>query len=139
MQGGYGPPQRQEITFFAEQGVQVTSSRFVVHGQLYPLAGITSVAPFTTPPKRLGLVALAAVFGFFTLASLGSLISRGAVLPLLVFAVLTALCIWGIRRQKATHGVLIATAGMQVKALTSPDVAFVQQVVGALHQAVASR
>ena len=40
---------------------------------------------------------------------------------------------------KATHGVMIATAGMNVRALTSQNFGLILRVVAALNQAVAMR
>ncbi len=125
----------QEVTFFVGGGVQVTSSRFVVGGQMYPVAAITSVAPFSIPAQRAGLILLAALLGLFTLGS--ALAARwGAVF---LFGTLAGLCGWRASARVPMHGVIITTSGMQIRPLTSANLVFVQQVVAALHQAVASR
>lgn len=119
-------------------GVQITSSRFVVGTQMYPLAGITSVSPFTIPPKRFGLI-LGALFSLLLTTGAVTPLVEGKPIAFLLFAAITGLFVWRVTQRKTVHGVTISTAGMQVRALTSPDVTFVQQVVGALHQAIASR
>jgi hypothetical protein len=142
-QGSYGPapaygappvPFRQETTFFVGHGVQVTSSRFVVFGQMYPLQGVTSVSPFTAPAKRAALILLAVLVGLLMLMCLSHSLPLAA-----FFGVGAGICVWRAFAQKDLHGVAITTAGMQVRAFTSHDIALVQQIVGALHQAIATR
>lgn len=145
MQGyGYGPPpsMRQETALFAAGGVQVTTARFVCWQQTYPMGGITSVSPFTIQAARTGPYALAVFSAFWAIVWFASLVwdpNAPAVLMLLVSAGLVAAGImWG-RSRKATHGVMITTAGMNVRAVASPDGVFVQQIVGALNQALSMR
>lgn len=136
MQGyGYGsPPQNQEVTFFVGNGVQVTNARFVVGGQMYPMQAITSVSQFKIPGQRGAAILGAVLFGILSL-----ILVSFAPLAFLVSAALAALCIGLAQTAKDLHGIAITTSGMQVRAVVTHDVAFVQQVLGALHQAIATR
>ncbi len=139
----YGPPSmRQEVPLLAEQGVQVTSARFVVYQQTYPIAGITSVAPFSVPSSNTGPGCLIAFAALFCIAPLVRLLWDGDVKAgaLVLFpGSLLALGVWWFRSRKPSYGVVIWTAGANVRALTSQDGMFVQRVIGALNQAIASR
>lgn len=140
MQYGYGAP-RQEVQLLSEGWVQVTSARFVVGHQTYPLAGITSVAPFTVPKDASFAWFLAVGSSLGILASLGMMavsVAVGFVFLLIAGAVL-GFAIYEIKTKKAIHGVVICTSGMQVQALSSPDLQFVSRVVGSLNQALAMR
>lgn len=143
------PHARQEAVLFTGHGVQVTSARFVCYQQTYPLGGITSVTPFTIPPDNGSAYTWVVLFALMSVGSLAITAlcvvaesSGGAGffgLMMIGAAGLAALCIVTGRGKKPTHGVQITTAGMNVRALTSVDLAFVQNVVGALNQALAMR
>lgn len=139
----YGPApsiqQRQEVTFFADQNVQVTSSRFVAFNQMYPVNGITSVSPFTVKAKRGWLIFFACLSVMGVIGGIGMAAQGQSPGGVLVWGAILALCIWRAKARVDEHGIFITTAGMQTKALTSKNLAYVQQVLGALHQAVASR
>lgn len=139
---GYGPPsmQRQEVHLFSEQGIQVTSARFVVFQQTYPIAGITSISPFTIPAQRAGLILGALFFGLCTLGGCGLMLGDDHnPVGVIVFGLFMGLCIWGAVSRKPMHGLMISTAGMNVRALTSQDFNQVQRVMAALNQAIAMR
>lgn len=133
---GYGhAAMGQEVPLLNMGWVQVTSARFVVGHQTYPINGITSVAPFSVAPNRNGPflligIALIVLFGGFAGQSGGT-----AVLGLIMGAIGIAL----VALAKPTHGVTIMTAGMNVRALVSKDIALVHGVVTALNQAIAMR
>lgn len=67
---------RPEFTILQEPGVLVTSARFVVGQQTYPIANLTAVAPFTIPGSILGnvigAIALAGLGGAFVIANMTS-------------------------------------------------------------------
>ncbi len=134
---GFGPV--AETTFFADQGIQVTNTRFVVYGQMYPINGITAVSPFTIPAKRGWLIFWAIFFGLGVLGGIGNLAQGGNGGGLVMSAIITGLFIWRIIARKDQHGIIISTAGGQVRALTSQNLPLVHAVMSALHQAVAMR
>lgn len=143
MQPGYGygatPSMRQEVPLLAEQGIQVTSARFIVYQQTYPINGITSVAPFSFQPSRTGPVVGAILFGLGTLGGLGALRHEGSIGMPFVCALLTGACVWWFISIKAQHGVMVSTAGMQHRALVTTDQGLVARVVHALNQAISMR
>lgn len=142
---GYGyppvtPPMRQEIPLLAEQGIQVTSARFVVYQQTYPLNGITHVAPFSFQPSRTGALLGGMLFGLLTCICGGSAMSGdGSIGPAFFFALLTAACVWSFVSKKMVHGVVVSTAGMQQRPLMTTDAGLVHRVVGALNHAISMR
>jgi hypothetical protein len=131
-----------ETQLLAEPGVVVTTARFVVGFQTYPISSITTVAPFTVQPSRGGAYLLGA---FVSLPALGTLLggaslgSGTGIFFGLVLAGIAALCFWHGAQKKAEHGLLVATSGMQVRALVTHDLGQVQRVLGALNHAIASR
>lgn len=144
----YGAP-RQEVVLFNGVGVQVTSARFICGHQTYPVSNITSVAPFTVHPSKTGIV-LGIVFsvglvllGLLMMAVAAAAESGAAAGLGFMFLVLGLMivgaCIYFSRLMKPTHGVSITTSGMNVRALTSPDLALVNGVLSALNQALSMR
>lgn len=136
------PGGRQEIPIFSSGGVQVTSARFMCWQQTYPMGGITSVAPFTIYASKNGPQFLAFWSGLWCVVwaiylCMGG--GGGAFAMLLFSAACLAGCIWWTRSLKDSYGVMITTAGMNVRAVISPDVTFVHAIVAALNQALAMR
>jgi len=147
---GYGPPMpRQEVMLFNGNGIQVTSARLVCWQQTYPIANITSVAPFSVYPSHggttfgiffgvcLALVALV-IGGIGVAAKSSGAIGYGVVFGLVGIG-LVVVCILAARAKKPTHGVMITTAGVNVRAISSADTALVQAVIAALNNAIAVR
>lgn len=139
-----GPPpsMRQEVPLFAGPGIQITTARFVVGHQTYPIGGITTVAPFSVPAQTGGPIAMIGLGGFFALCGAAGLVdgNAGALFGSMLFgAPLIAGGILWYRSRRATHGVVITTSGMNVRALVTQDIALVHGVVQALNQAIASR
>jgi hypothetical protein len=133
---GYGPPSmRQEVGLLAEYGVQVTTARFVVGSQLYPIAGLTKVDTFFIPAQR-GNPILGAVF--FGLVALGCLPGH-AFVAALIFLALCGICIAVARSKRPMYGIIIWTAGTNVRAILSFDQGHVMRVLQALHHAIGSR
>lgn len=143
---GYGPPppsMRQEVPILSVDGVQVTSARFICWQQTYPIGGITSVSPFTVPASK-GAPTLAAFWsgGWALIWLVSAIISGGGGQPIVFFlfsVACTVGCVFWARSLKDSHGVMITTAGMNVRAVVSPNLQYVHAIVGALNQALAMR
>jgi hypothetical protein len=143
---GHDPPSAQQETLLLnEPGLQVTSASLVVGYQTYPIATMTSVAPFTvTADMRgpnaavvLGLVVnLGAILGIkIGTENKGGWLVAVALIGSIVF-------LWGLyqaRTRQTVHGIFVATSGIQLRVFASPDIARVHRVLGALNQAIASR
>ena len=119
-----------EQTFFQNGGITVTTSRFIVPGQMYTMNGVTSIRSITMPPSRKGPIILA-VIGFFCLMA-------GKSASLLGLLMLGGAIFWWTR-QKPEYTVLLNSASGEARALTSTDGTLITGVVGALHDAVAAR
>lgn len=119
-----------EQTFFQNGGVTVTTSRFIVPGQMYTMNGVTSIRSIVIPPSRRGPIILA-VIGFFCL-----LAGKSAIL---VGLLMIGGAIFWWTRQKSDFTVVLNSASGEARALTSTDGTFIDRVVDALHQAVAAR
>jgi hypothetical protein len=131
------PEKPLEETLFNDPQVTVTTTRFIVPGQTYPVAGITSISnskESSMAPIILILVGVGiAVIGL----SLGDTPGGGSVAVMggLMF-VIGILC---AALMKTKHHVVLTTAGGEVKAFTSTDGELVDDVVLALNQAIIRR
>ena len=143
---GHDPPSAQrETLLLSEPGLLVTTARLVVGSLTYPIATITSVAPFTVTADMRGPNAAVV---------LGLVVNLAAVVAtkmgtenkcgwLFVVAVIGSIAFcWGLyqaRTRQTVHGISVATASMQVRVFHSPDLARAHRLLGALNQAIASR
>jgi hypothetical protein len=137
------PPQERQLV--AEPGVLVTSARVVVGQQTYPVAGISSVAPFTqrahNPPNGVG-IGMMIVGALLVLGGIGQDFTGGAVLTVIFGAALVggaALVFKFSPRKPDVHGVVITSAGAQFRALETTDLHQVSRVVGAINHALSMR
>jgi hypothetical protein len=124
----------KEVTFYDDRSVTVTNTRFVVPGQTFPVAGITSIANTKDAPSAwpiLGvLIGVVLCIGGMIASNWGT---GGCGL------VLIALSIWIAIASKPIHHVLLHTAGGEVRALSSQDPEFITDVVIALNQSIIRR
>jgi hypothetical protein len=95
-----------------------------------------SVAPFTVPAQRASAIAFAVITSALGLIFAFASRSPEFCIRFMLFAAASAG--WAYF-QKAAHGVMIATAGMQTRALKSDDLQHIARVVAALNQAIAMR
>lgn len=117
----------EEQTFLNEGSVTVTNARFIVPSQTFAMAGITSVKNSEEPPKR-SYPVICGIIGFLCLS--------GA--PVFGIGLLIVAVVWWIG-QKSNYHVLLATAGGEMKALSSTDGAFISKVVTAINEAMVAR
>ena len=119
-----------EQNFFNQNGVTVTNARAIIGGTTYSMANITSVSLGMKPASRGGGILLAMIGGLIAAASDGG---KGfGVLMLLVGIA------WAVLA-KADYIVKLGSAGGETHALTSTDKPFIEQVVGALNNAIIHR
>ena len=117
-----------EITFFQNEGVRVTNTRFIVDGQTYAMNNITSVKPTNTPPSRVGPAVLLVI-------GVGLLLGKNFILG----AAFAALGTFWWSQQKTLYHVLLHTAGGEAKALNTHQRDYLEQVVAALNNAIVHR
>lgn len=132
---GYG----EEQTLFAENGVYVTTARFVVGTVVFPIRGLTAVIPFCERPKRGVAFTCFGIAAFLFFAALGH-----PTAPISGGAFTIGLCLAGVGTfawvsLKPRYGLRILTASTSVPAILTPDHSFVERVHVALNQALARR
>ncbi len=71
-------------------------------------------------------------------ADSGGLVATMAILAVASIGAVVA-CVRAVKQRKPSYGVTITTAGMNVRAVISPDQAFTQAIIGALNQAISLR
>ena len=122
-----------EQTLLSEGNVSVSTARFVVEGQMYPISGITSVKSLTQRPIKWPMILIA-----FGVISLANVIAEGNidVLWFVVFFGGGGL-LWMIKGVK--YILVLSTASGEVQALTSRNQAFIIRIVNALNQAIVQR
>ena len=136
---------QDEAVFLSEGGITVTKTRFMVRGQTYALANITSVSAATIPPKRGGIVGLIVLGGFlgllgYGLTSGGSADQRsGGIFFLILGIILIGVGIVFLKVLKDSYAVVLNTAGSEMKTCISKDGGFIFRVVAALNEAIVAR
>lgn len=125
-----------EQVFFSGNGVQVTSARFVVNQQTYPMRNIAAVKPMHKDPSQFWWYIGLLVGLLFVAGSFGSPISWGGVI---FGAAIFGFCIMAIRAGKTVHAIVITTSGSDIAAIQSTDQAHVRAVLDALNQAIVHR
>lgn len=136
-----------ETEYYNSNNVLVTSSRFVVGAQTYPIAQLSSVSLVEIPPKTGcatwlmagGVVAL--VIAIVDLLAAGR--GEGAwdvALVVLAVALMLGAGGFALRRSTVTrYAVQIVTAAGQHRLLSSTDRSTPAAVVSALNEAIAAR
>lgn len=136
-----------ELEYYNQNGVQVTSSRFVAGGRTFPLGQITSVALSHTEPKTgcAGLIAAGGIlFGVIGIVMvITSFVGDARLGTALTWLVIGAVCAGlGIllqRNARATFAVTIVTAAGEQRTLSSPSRDVPEAVINALNKAIIDR
>jgi Family of unknown function (DUF6232) len=120
----------EEKVFLAEQGVTVTTTRFVVPSQIFTMSGVASVTFSKINPNRLFPIALI-VIGLLVLVS-----GKGSIWHVVMF-LLPGVAWLALQRPK--FAVVLSSASGESRALVSKDQEFVRRVVSALNDAIIAR
>lgn len=123
-----------EQVFLDENEVRVTNSRFVVPGQTYAMANVTSVAARKDSPSRI-VPALLTIIGF--LVVLGGF-SEDASIGITGLVILAAGVLW-LWFRGPTYFVILNTASGESRALKSRDKEWIERIVETLIQAIVAR
>ncbi len=131
----------EEIAYYADSDVMVTSHRAVFGTTTYAMANITSVSMGHRPP-RLMWSPLGILFGLaiFTLAMLQ--LPEGVAAAILGGAIgLTLVGIGAVivARAEPIYVIKIASASGEAKAITSENRDYIERIVGAMQQAIVER
>ena len=128
---GYRGVTMNERVFYENGDVRVTNARFIVGGQTYAMAGVTSVRDGRIPPNR-GLALVLIVIGvIFVLAG-----GAGAKLFGILLAGLGGYLAY---TAKATHLVILHSSSGETRALSNTDAGFIHGVIDALNQSLIHR
>lgn len=116
-----------EKTFLQDGDVTVTNSRFIVPGQTYAMAGVTSVRSASIEPKRIWPI-IFCLFGVLML--FGSVVFGGV---LLAIGIVWLVCL------KTKYAVALNSASGEVHAITSENSEYISGIVKALNDAIVYR
>jgi hypothetical protein len=131
-----------EEPLFNAYGIQVTRTRFLVSGHMFPIANISSIRMAEIPPSTSGevlLLVFGLLIGVIAAATMADGIGAWAMLFLCGGALTVIGAIVLLARKKSSYSVVLTTAGGEIKAYTSPDRQFIANVIGALNQAIVAR
>ncbi len=130
-----------EKVFYDQDGIWVSSTRFMVNDQTFALSQITSVRVDRSPPKT-GCATVFVAAGI-TIIIIGFLLAAGDVVTGLGTVVLGGFS-WLIgyllrRAARGEYAVLVRTASGEEKVLIRRDEETPASVVAAINQAIVSR
>lgn len=114
-------------TFFHQAGVSINTSRFIVNGQIIPIADIASAQLHVIKPKH-GLDVLFMLVGLLLLLDEGSLFVVGGLLCLI------GILLW--LSAKESYAILLVIASDQRQVMQSSDRLLITQVMQALDHAL---
>lgn len=134
----------QEKIFYEDSDlIKVTSARFVVGKETYPIANISSVKNRFFPPKRFGAICWAVIGLMWSCSVLSVIDTKGEgydpTLGLSISAVFFYLAWHFYVNGGAKYLVALTTSGSEVKALESKDKEKIDNVVQALNDAIVFR
>jgi len=118
-----------EKTFLSRPGATVTNSRIILGNKTYAMAGLTSVRSTVIAAKR-GWAVFTVLFGMILLIGEGT---RGFGVLLLIIGLIWAFSL------KDQYAVTINSASGELHALVSKDQHYIDDVVGAINQAIVYR
>jgi hypothetical protein len=134
-----------EEGFLNEGGITVTKTRFMVHGQTYALANITSVSAAIIPGRFDGVLVFILFGGLMGLSGFGVLNDGSSddrpvgIILLILGIVMIGVGIITLKSRKKSYAVILNTAGSEMKTYVSRDRDFILRIVAALNEAIVAR
>ena len=126
----------KEITFYSDdRGVQVTNTRIMVANTTYAMANVSAVARNEIRPSYNGAILVVVLGLVFAVAGF---VTGAIPLGVLGLLILGAGIWWGISL-KPTYDLEIFSASAKSSALRDRDKAYVEKLVGAIHEAIIHR
>ena len=129
-----------EQTFFEEGNVKVTNARFMVGNTTHQLSQLNQVNVFSIPRSKAGPVwmivigGIMAVIGPFLQSAYGIVTLEVIGLGLITGAIF--MLIFGF---KPSYAVRFSTSSGQVNAITSQNKPYIEKIVQAINDAIASK
>ena len=120
-----------EQIFFDQDGVSVSSARFVVRGTTYPISAITSVRAVSS--KNFPLLALVLI-----LIGFGILLGGEPTLLILGLGAIALGVVW-IAKKKEVYSVVLQTSSGETQVLESQSRDYIHSVVDALNNSIVQR
>lgn len=122
----------EEVEFFNDGKVSVSSARFRVGADTYAMQGVTSVKRATKEANKVPA---------FLIALVGILMAFGAdlVSTKLIGVVLIILGVILFRKLKPEYSVYLNSSSGESQALKSKDVIYIDQVIDALNKSIVHR
>jgi len=123
-----------EKVYFNNGGVKVSNSRFIVHGQTFPISGITAVKSGVNSPLK-GPIILA-ILGF---APLPDAFQHGVDIEpaMLGFSLIALGIAWHILGRK--YFITLSTASGEIKVLSHSQQEFIERIVASINDAIIDR
>ena len=119
-----------EKTFYKDQNVYVTQSRFVVGGKTYAMRNISSVTNYRTEKSKAGAIFLILI-GLLALTFGGSGMTFGVIM--------IAIGVLIIVRTKDDYSVQISSNSGESKALVSKNRDYIQKIVDSVNEVIIFR
>jgi len=134
--------EREETIYYEKDSVKITNSRAIIFSKTYSLANITSVTMGVILPGTCMPISVLAVGITLFLIGIGLLISSdvGSAFSMLVLGGLIAgVGYLSYKSGKNTYTVKIGSASGESHALSSPDKAYIEEIVQAMNKAIVER
>jgi hypothetical protein len=125
-----------EVIYYSDNGVRVTSTRFIVDSITFPLQGITSIRAIHIPVSKTASIILFVVGLIMFFAGFGT--NNGGGLIILGF-ILAAIAVYWFNILKDDYGVQITTSAGESKPLVSKNQKYIENVTRALNEAIIHR
>jgi uncharacterized membrane protein len=134
-----------EQIFYNQDGIMVTNSRFIVHGQTYTMSGITSVKINKNYLTTRNFIIIAVIIPAMMLISMSTtaiLAAMGMPIPITALGALASgalALIAGILLFRHKWVIVLTTSSGEVKALENRDKGIISEIVNALNSAIIAR
>jgi hypothetical protein len=125
-----------EQIFYNQDGIMVTNSRFIVHGQTYTMSGITSVKINKTCLTDRNITIAVIILAIMIISPI---ILCEMEMPILIIALGALAPNAGILLFRHKWVIVLTTSSGEVKALENRDKGVISEIVNALNSAIIAR
>ena len=135
----------EEETFFDRDGITVTQTRFIVHGETYTMQGVTSIRRGVEVEEQskgcpIGLIVIGGISVLAGFISFSESVGAGIFTLLIGGAIIFGGVKWyQSKKTITTYTVTLSSASGEKRALAREDQAFIDQIVAALNKGIVAR